>query len=82
MTNNLIDCFRLINPKSIDKFSWFNIRIKNSFTNNIGWLIDRFLVSSKLKSRVKACEILDDLGTHLKGKFVSDHLPIFLDIEL
>ena len=80
--NELVDCFPLINPKSIDKFTWFNIRIKNSFSNNIGWLIDRFLVNYKLKAKVTACKILDDWGTHFKGKFVSDHLPIFLDIEL
>ena len=80
--NQLIDCFSFKNPRSIDKFSWFNIRIRGSFKNNIGWRIDRFLVNKKLKNKIKTCNIIYDLGTHYKGVFISDHLPIFLNINL
>ena len=80
--NNLIDCYRFLNPKKIDSFTWFNIRIKNSFNNNLGWLIDRFLVNKKLKNKIKDCKILYDLGTHFNNKFISDHLPIYLEIKI
>jgi len=80
--NDLVDCFRLKNPGVVDKFSWFNIRIKGSFKSNKGWLIDRFLVNKKLKAKIKDCKILYDLGTHYNEKFISDHLPVFLELNI
>jgi len=80
--NNLVDCFRFKNPKVVDKFSWFNIRIRGSFKSNKGWLIDRFLVNKKLRSKIKDCKILYDFGTHFNDKFISDHLPVYLEIKL
>ena len=79
---NLIDCYRHLNPNSIDNFTWFNIRIKNSFKNNMGWLIDRFLMQSKFKNKINKCKILKEIGIRNENQiFISDHLPIFLDIE-
>ena len=80
--NNLIDCYKYKHPNSIDKFTWFNIRISNSVQNNKGWLIDRFLVRKEDENKIKTCKILHDLGTHYKNTFISDHVPIFLDINL
>lgn len=78
---DMIDSFRVINPRSIDTFSWFNIRIKNCFKLNKGWRIDRFLVNNRYSKNIKKSSILSELGTHKDGKFISDHLPIFLDID-
>lgn len=77
----LIDCFRLKNKEIVDKFTWFNIRIPKSFENNIGWLIDRFLIQNTKKECVKECKILSEIGIrNSDGVFVSDHLPIYLEI--
>jgi len=81
-TNKLIDTFHFKNPKTVDQFSWFNARIKGSFNNNIGWLIDRFLVREKDKGKIKDSRILSVIGTYQDGKFISDHLPILLDIKI
>ena len=78
----LIDTYRYINPKVIDRFSWFNIRIKNSFKNNLGWLIDRFLIQKKFKNKIKDCKILYEIGIRNEsGIFISDHLPILLELK-
>ena len=81
-TCDLIDCFRVQNPGIIDAFTWFNIRIKNSFENNLGWLIDRFLVQKKFSHSIEDCRILSETGIRTsEGIFISDHLPIFLEIK-
>ena len=78
--NALIDCYKYKNPNSIDKFTWFNVRIPKSITHNKGWLIDRFLIRSHDKNKINKCAILHDVGIYYKKTFISDHLPIFLDI--
>lgn len=77
----LVDCFRLKNKDIVDQFTWFNIRIPKSFENNIGWLIDRFLIQNSKKDCVTDCKILSEIGIrNEKGTFVSDHIPIYLEI--
>jgi len=80
--NSLVDCYKYINPNIIDKFTWFNIRNPKSVTNNKGWLIDRFLIRKQQKKDINKCEIIDDVGVYYKDTFISDHLPIFLDIKM
>ena len=80
--NALIDCYKYINPTSIDTFTWFNIRIPTSIAHNKGWLIDRFLIRKCDKNKINTCEILHDLGIYYKDTFISDHVPILLDIRL
>ena len=77
----MIDCYRYIYPNICDKFTWFNVRIRKSFENNIGWLIDRFLIQNKHKNLIGKCEILHEIGTrNSKGIFISDHIPILLEL--
>ena len=79
---NMVDCFRVKHPKVIDQFSWFNIRIKGSYSNNLGWLIDRFIVPSSYQSDIVQCEIAHFIGVRNKDKkMISDHIPIFLEIN-
>lgn len=80
--NKLIDTFHYKNPEVIDQFSWFNTRIKGSFGNNIGWLIDRFLVRKKDKKKITSSKILSEIGTYQNGMFISDHLPILLNFKI
>jgi len=67
-----IDTFRYLNGAKI-QYSWWSFRMA-ARTRNIGWRIDYFCVSDKLKPHLKKAYILDKI----KG---SDHAPIGLEIE-
>jgi exodeoxyribonuclease-3 len=70
---NLIDAFRLIRPTE-RKYSWFSNFGKARYNNN-GWRIDHFLVSEKIKKKIRDCDILYDI-------YGSDHVPVILDIDI
>lgn len=79
--SKMIDCFRTKHPNVVDQFSWFNMRIRGSFTNNLGWLIDRFIVPRAFENDIKTCEIAHFIGVRNRdGNMISDHIPIFLEI--
>jgi len=80
--NSLIDCYKYKNPSSIDNFTWFNIRVPKSITQNKGWLIDRFLIRKCDEKAINKCAIDHELGIYYRDTFISDHKPIFLDIKL
>lgn len=65
----LIDSYRTLNPETI-KYSYWSY-MRNSRNKNVGWRIDYFLLSNKLKNKVKESEILTDI-------LGSDHAPIKL----
>jgi len=67
-----IDSFRFQNPKQI-QYTWWSFRA-GARRRNIGWRIDYFLVSDRLKNMIKQAEIFD--------KFLgSDHAPIEIDLS-
>lgn len=67
------DSFRRIYPEEI-KYSWWNYKF-NARDRNVGWRIDYFMVSEKLKSNVTDALIYNQyLG--------SDHCPVGLKINL
>lgn len=66
-----IDTFRFLNPKKV-QYSWWSYRF-GARRRNIGWRIDYFCISDKLKKQLKQAEILDKV----KG---SDHCPVRLTI--
>ena len=73
MKAGFIDTFRDLHKDKIEYTFWshrFNARAKN-----IGWRIDYFLVSNKIKNKVKKSYTL----SNVKG---SDHCPIGLDINI
>ena len=43
--------------------------------NNAGWRIDYFIVSDRIKDKIKDAQILNDI-------YGSDHCPVLLEIEL
>ena len=51
-------CQRGLYPNTVDQFSWYNIRMKNCFENNQGWLIDRFLLQDKYKQHIKEYKLV------------------------
>lgn len=67
-----VDTFRMF-TKGNGHYTWWS-HFANARARNVGWRIDYFFVSDKLKSKVKKAKIhADVLG--------SDHCPIELEIE-
>ncbi len=66
-----IDTFRVFYPDEV-KYSWWNYKF-NARARNVGWRIDYFLVSERLKSNLKNAEIHNEfLG--------SDHCPVSIEL--
>ncbi len=70
--NGFIDTFRFLHPEKI-KYTWWSYRF-NARKNNAGWRIDYFLISEKLKDRLKKAEIYDEVTG-------SDHCPVGVEIN-
>lgn len=68
-----VDSFRLLHPDEV-KYSWWSYRFR-SREKNAGWRIDYFLVSERIKDKIRAAEIHNDI-------FGSDHCPVSLEIDL
>ena len=74
LSSGYADSFRVLYPDKTDAYSWWSY-MGNARAKNVGWRIDYFIVSDKLKDRIKEAKIHSDvLG--------SDHCPVELDIEL
>jgi len=68
-----LDTFRLF-TKGNGHYSWWS-HFANARARNIGWRIDYFFASRKLKKKIKKASILSNvLG--------SDHCPVVLDIAI
>ena len=67
------DTFRHLHPDATGAYSWWSYRF-NARKNNAGWRIDYFLVSERLRDRIRQAEIL----TEVTG---SDHCPVLLELE-
>jgi len=68
-----IDTFRYFYPDRKDAYTWWSYMFK-AREKNIGWRIDYFCVSERLKPRLVDAAILSDV-------YGSDHCPIELVIE-
>jgi exodeoxyribonuclease-3 len=65
-----VDSFRYLHPDEEGHYSWWS-NFAKSRERNVGWRIDYFFVSGKLKGRVKDAYIrMDAMG--------SDHAPVVL----
>ena len=77
MTNLLqagfTDTFRYKYPDAKDKYSWWSYMF-HARENNAGWRIDYFIVSDRLKIRVKNAAIHSEI-------FGSDHCPVTLELN-
>ena len=69
-----VDTFRLLHPDITGAYSWWSYMF-NARANNAGWRIDYFLVSERIKDRVREARI----DAQVMG---SDHCPVVLDIDL
>ncbi|MBN2853940.1 exodeoxyribonuclease III [Patescibacteria group bacterium] len=71
LKTGFIDSFRYFNPNKV-QYSWWSFRA-GARQRNVGWRIDYFCVSAKLKKSIKKAYILDKTTG-------SDHAPIVLEV--
>ncbi len=71
LKNGFIDTFRFLHPDEV-KYSWWSYRF-NARKNNAGWRIDYFLISERLKDKLKKAEIHNEA-------YGSDHCPVSIEI--
>ncbi|MCH1626312.1 exodeoxyribonuclease III [Fredinandcohnia quinoae] len=74
LSSGFVDSFRYLYPDLKDKYTWWSY-MRNVREKNIGWRIDYFIVSERIKKHVKDSTI----HSHMMG---SDHCPICLEISL
>jgi len=71
LQSGFLDTYRVLNGRKV-QYSWWSFRAA-ARERNIGWRIDYFCASAKLKRRLKKAYILDKI----KG---SDHAPVGLEL--
>lgn len=73
LDTGFVDSFRYLYPEKIE-YSWWSY-MRQAREKNIGWRIDYFVVSEKIKENIKDSYILSDI-------MGSDHCPVALEIDL
>ena len=74
LDSGFTDSFRYLYPDKENCYTWWSYMMK-AREKNIGWRIDYFLVSNKIKDKIKDAKIHSDI-------LGSDHCPVELDINL
>lgn len=71
LSNGFIDTWRELHPNE-QKYSWWSYR-GGARMRNVGWRIDYFLASERLRDQIKNAEILNEV-------MGSDHCPIMVEL--
>ncbi len=71
--SGFIDTWRTLHPEEV-KYSWWSYRAQ-ARKKNIGWRIDYFIASERLRDRIAAAEIHNDI-------YGSDHCPVSVEMDL
>ena len=74
LDSGFTDTFRYRNPDLAHAYSWWSYRY-NARANNAGWRIDYFLVSDRLRDKIEATPIYNEI-------FGSDHCPVGLELSM
>ena len=74
LSEGFVDTFRHLYPDVTGVYSWWSYMF-NARANNAGWRIDYFLVSERIKDKIREARI----DTDVMG---SDHCPVVLEIDL
>lgn len=74
LSSGFTDTFRYLYPDRTDAYSWWSYMAR-SRERNIGWRIDYFLVSDRLRDHVREAGI----DAQIMG---SDHCPVTLTLDL
>ena len=72
LRSGFVDTFRLLHPGEKGAYTWWSYMF-NARANNAGWRIDYFIVSERIKDRVKESRMHPEV-------IGSDHCPIELTI--
>lgn len=73
LESGYVDSFRMLYPEK-QEYSWWSYRF-HAREKNVGWRLDYFVVSEKVKEQIKESKIY----TEVLG---SDHAPVGLEIDL
>lgn len=73
LESGVVDTFRCLHPES-RRYTWWS-HWGHARENNVGWRIDYFFISEKLRSRLVEAEIYE-------GVEGSDHCPISVTLEV
>ena len=74
LDSGFVDTFRYLYPDKTGAYSWWSYRF-NARKNNAGWRIDYFIVSDRLRERIKSA----DIWSEVMG---SDHCPVVLELDI
>ena len=74
LNSGFVDSFRYLYPDKQDFYSWWSYMGK-AREKNIGWRIDYFIVSEKIKDKIVDAKIHPEI-------MGSDHCPVELDMEI
>lgn len=69
LSQGFTDSWRFLHPEEI-KYSWWSYRFQ-ARQKNVGWRIDYFVISDRLREQLQSAEIHNDI-------FGSDHCPVEL----
>lgn len=73
LNTGFIDSFRTLYPETKDAYTWWSYMFK-AREKNVGWRIDYFVISEKLRDRLS--------GTYIHSDIMgSDHCPVELVLE-
>ena len=73
LNSGFVDTFRYFYPDARDMYSWWSYRFR-ARERNAGWRIDYFIVSDRLKDRLEAASIHQEI-------MGSDHCPVELILK-
>ena len=74
LNSGFVDSFRYLYPTQTDAYSWWSY-MGHAREKNIGWRIDYFIVSEKLKKCIEEAKIHPNI-------LGSDHCPVELDVKI
>lgn len=74
LNSGFIDTYRLLYPDKENAYTWWSY-MANARQKDIGWRIDYFIASNRLKDKIKDAKIYSDI-------MGSDHCPVGLEINL
>ena len=74
LSSGFVDTFRHMYPDKTGAYSWWSYRF-NARKNNAGWRIDYFIVSERLREKIKTADIWNEV-------MGSDHCPVVLELDI
>ncbi len=74
LNSGFCDTFRYLYPDRENIYSWWSYRFR-AREKNAGWRIDYFIVSERLKEKIKEADIHTEI-------FGSDHCPVSVDLDI